>query len=107
MKKRFGVLMFVLGGGTVAVRDWAVNRHTPYLDKRATLELAMDDARAQCQVALGQKIDVCRNFRLKRIDESKDGWTIEFVSMDGHWTDSAWIGRRGEYDALGGFRRTE
>ena len=99
--------MFVLGASTVSVWDWAVNRYTPYLDRKAALAFALDDARSQCQAALGQQIDACRNFRLKRIEEDKDGWVIEFISMDGRWTDSAWIGRRGEYDALGGFRRSD
>lgn len=103
MKKRFGCLFFVVGGLGGYLFCAFENRYlTPYIGKAEAIQIGLENARAHCSDTRYTHPVDCRNFRLKEIHEQTSGWWFIFLSSDGRRTSGMWIGRRGEYDSMGG-----
>ncbi len=107
MTQRNGCLSFIVGGLVggliVAGIDAFYHRFNPgYIDRNEAIEMGRYDAGYHCKETKYTHPVDCSHFTVKTIYEAKDGWTIEFQSADHRRTEGMWIGRRGEYDSVGG-----
>ena len=106
MKSRSAFLAFVigclLGGMSVALASAFLDWYAPgYIDRGEAVAMALEDVRIHCsETRYTHPVD-CVNFSVKSVSEAKDGWAIEFESVDHRRTETNWIGRRGEYDSMG------
>lgn len=102
MKKRFGCLLFVIGGlGGYLYGSFESRYLIPYIDRDEAIKGGLEIAQIHCsETRYTHPVD-CLHLTLETIDETKDGWWMTFVSRDGHRRDSMWIGRRNEYDSTG------
>lgn len=106
MKRGIGCLYLFLTFALGAVTSFGVHAFldrfdTYYLNRNEALTDALFNARYHCKEAIHPRPVDCRHFDLTREDEDASGWYFQFTSADGRRTDWMWIGRRGEYDAMG------
>lgn len=103
MKKRFGCLFFVIGGlGGYLFGAFESRYLVAYIDENEAIQIGLENARFHCtETRYTHPVD-CHNFKLKEIHELKTGWWLIFLSSDARRTDEMWVGRRGEYDSMGG-----
>lgn len=95
----FALILAALFG--YAICAISIHLDPGYLDREEAMAQGLDNARAHCEER-GAKIKPdCSRVRLSEINEEKDGWWMRFAAPGLPGTDGVFIGRRGEYDAIG------
>ncbi len=103
MKKAFGCLaqiIVLLIGFTIGyLYSLFEDRYlTNYIDRDEAIAIGLVNMRQDClDTRYTYPVD-CKNFRVAKVVEDKNGWSITYQSLDGRRQESKLIGRRGEYE---------
>lgn len=72
---------------------------TTYMDRDEAIAASLAEVKRHCREE-GSHPEICGGIRTYAVEEFKDGWNLDFETVDGRRCETVFIGRQGEFQAL-------